>query len=107
MGSIGAAQVAKSSADGSSFLVTFDSHALLGALIKRPPLDIEADLEPMLLVGTAPYVIAANPSLPYRTFADVVAAARSSPAASPIPRPVPARWAISPWSCSPNAPASS
>ena len=74
MGSIGAAQVAKSAPDGSSFLVTFDLHALLGALIKKPPLDIESDLEPMLL-GTAPYVIAANPSLPYQTFADVVAAA--------------------------------
>jgi tripartite-type tricarboxylate transporter receptor subunit TctC len=79
MGSIGAAQVAKSAPDGSSFLVTFDSHALLGALIKRPPLDIETDLEPVLLVGTAPYVIAANPSLPYKTFADVVAAAKEQP----------------------------
>ena len=79
MGSIGAAQVAKSAPDGSSFLVTFDSHALLGALIKKPPLDIETDLEPMLLVGTAPYVIAANPSLPYKTFADVVAAAKEQP----------------------------
>ena len=33
----------------------------------------------MLLVGTAPYVIAANPSLPYKTFADVVAAAKEQP----------------------------
>ena len=81
MGSIGAAQVAKSAPDGSSFLVTFDLHALLGALIKKPPLDIETDLEPMLLVGTAPYVIAANPSLPYKTFADVVAAAKERPGA--------------------------
>jgi tripartite-type tricarboxylate transporter receptor subunit TctC len=79
MGSIGAAQVAKSAADGSSFLVTFDSHALLGALIKKPPLDIETDLEPMLLVGTAPYVIAANTSRPYKTFADVVAVAKEQP----------------------------
>jgi tripartite-type tricarboxylate transporter receptor subunit TctC len=79
MGSIGAAQVAKSAADGSSFLVTFDSHALLGALIKKPPLDIETDLEPMLLVGTAPYVIAANTSRPYKTFADVDAAAKQQP----------------------------
>jgi tripartite-type tricarboxylate transporter receptor subunit TctC len=79
MGSIGAARVAKNAPDGSSFLVTFDSHALLSTLIRKPPLDIETDLEPMLLVGTAPYVIAANPSLPYKTFADVVAAAKAQP----------------------------
>lgn len=79
MGSIGAAQVAKSPADGSSFLVTFDSHALISTLIKKPPLDIEQDLEPVLLVGTAPYVIAVNPSRPFKTFADLVAAAKEAP----------------------------
>jgi len=81
MGSIGAAQVAKSAPDGSSFLVTFDSHALLSTLIDKPPLDIEKDMEPVLLVGTAPYVIAAHPSRPYKTFADVVAAAKKEPRA--------------------------
>lgn len=81
MGSIGAAQVAKGAPNGSSFLVTFDSHALIGALIERPPLDIEKDLEPVLLVGTAPYVIAANPSTPYKTFAEVVTAAKAKPGA--------------------------
>jgi len=79
MGSLGAVQVAMAPPNGSSFLVTFDSHALLGALIERPPLDIEKDLEPVLLVGTAPYIIAAHPSLPYNTFADVVAAAKQKP----------------------------
>jgi tripartite-type tricarboxylate transporter receptor subunit TctC len=79
MGSIGAAQVAKGAPNGSNFLVTFDSHALIGALIERPPLDIEKDLEPVMLVGTAPYIIAANPSRPYKTFADVTAAAKKAP----------------------------
>jgi tripartite-type tricarboxylate transporter receptor subunit TctC len=79
MGSIGAAQVARNAPNGSSFLVTFDSHALLGALIENPPLDVEKDLQPVLLVGTAPYIIAANPSRPYKTFADVVADAKQTP----------------------------
>src|SRR5262249_57723169 len=48
MGSLGAVQVALAPPNGSSFLVTFDSHALLGALIERPPLDLEKDLEPVL-----------------------------------------------------------
>lgn len=76
MGSIGAAQVAHGNPNGSVFLVTFDSHATIAALIDRPPLDIETDLEPVLLVGTAPYVVVANPSRPFSTFADVVAAAK-------------------------------
>ena len=79
MGSVGAAQVAHGRPDGSSFLVTFDSHATIPALIDQPPFDVDKDLEPVLLVGTAPYVIAVNPSRPYKSFADVVAAARQKP----------------------------
>ena len=33
-------------------------------------------MQPVLLVGTAPYVLATNPNKPYRTFADVIAAAK-------------------------------
>ena len=81
MGSIGAAQVAHGRPDGSSFLVTFDSHATIPALVNPPPFDVDKDLEPVLLVGTAPYVIAANPARPFKSFADVVAAARQKPEA--------------------------
>jgi tripartite-type tricarboxylate transporter receptor subunit TctC len=78
-GSLGAAQVAKSAPDGSSWLVTFDSHAVIPTILDKPPLDVEKDLVPVLLVGTAPYVIAANADLPYKTFADVIAAAKAKP----------------------------
>ncbi|QCK84435.1 tripartite tricarboxylate transporter substrate binding protein [Phreatobacter aquaticus] len=78
-GALGAVTVAKSPADGSSLLVTFDSHAVIPAILQRPPLDVEKDLAPVLLVGTAPYVIATNAQRPYRTFADVVAAAKEKP----------------------------
>jgi tripartite-type tricarboxylate transporter receptor subunit TctC len=78
-GSLGAAQVAKSPPDGSSFLVTFDSHAVIPAILESPPVDVERDLVPVFLVGTAPYVIAANASRPYKTFADVVAASKEKP----------------------------
>ena len=78
-GSIGAAQVAKSAPDGSSFLVTFDSHAVIPAILERPPLNVETELVPVFLVGTAPYVIAANSDTPYRTFADVIAACKEKP----------------------------
>jgi len=78
-GALGAAQVAKSAPDGSSFLVTFDSHAVIPSILERPPLDVENDLMPVFLVGTAPYVIAANASRPFKTFADVVAASKENP----------------------------
>ena len=80
-GSIGAAQVAKSPGDGTSLLVTFDSHAVIPAIMEKPLLDVEKDLVPVLLVGTAPYVIAVNTSKPYKTFADVVAACKEKPGA--------------------------
>lgn len=78
---LGAAQVAKSPPDGSTFLVTFDSHAVIPAILEKPPLDIERDLVPVFLIGTAPYVIAANASRPYKTFADVVDACKKDPGA--------------------------
>lgn len=78
-GSLGAAQVAKSAADGTSFLVTFDSHAVIPAIIEKPQLDVEKDLEPVFLVGTAPYVIATNASRPFKNFADVVTASKTKP----------------------------
>jgi tripartite-type tricarboxylate transporter receptor subunit TctC len=80
-GSIGAAQVAKSPGDGTSLLVTFDSHAVIPAIMEKPLLDVEKDLVPVFLVGTAPYVIAVNSGKPYKTFADVVAACKEKPGA--------------------------
>jgi tripartite-type tricarboxylate transporter receptor subunit TctC len=79
VGSIGAAQVARSTPDGTSLLLTFDSHAVIPALVERPPVDVEKELLPVLLVGTAPYVIATNAERPYKTFADVIAAAKKAP----------------------------
>ncbi|MDO9059109.1 MAG: tripartite tricarboxylate transporter substrate-binding protein, partial [Bradyrhizobium sp.] len=78
-GSLGAVQVAKSAPDGMTFLVTFDSHAVIPAILEKPQLDVEKDLEPVFLVGTAPYVIATNASRPFKTFADVVAASKAKP----------------------------
>jgi tripartite-type tricarboxylate transporter receptor subunit TctC len=77
-GALGAAQVAKSPPDGSSFLVTFDSHAVIPTILDKPPVDVERELVPVLLVGTAPYVIAANVGRPYKSFADVVAACKAN-----------------------------
>ena len=78
-GSIGAAAVAKSPPDGSALLVTFDSHAVIPAILEKPPVDVKTELVPVMLVGTAPYVIATGADKPYKSFADVVAAAKANP----------------------------
>ena len=80
-GSLGAIQVAKSAPDGATFLVTFDSHAVIPSILEKPGLDVEKDLVPVFLVGTAPYVVAANAERPYKNFADVVAACKANPGA--------------------------
>jgi tripartite-type tricarboxylate transporter receptor subunit TctC len=78
-GSIGAVQVAKATPDGSSLLVTFDSHAVIPAILEKPPVDVEKELQPVLLVGTAPYVLATNAGRPFKTFADIIAASKDKP----------------------------
>ena len=78
-GALGAAQVAKSPPDGSSILVTFDSHAVIPSILQKPPLDVATDLVSVSLIGTAPYVVAANAERPFKSFADIVAAAKKEP----------------------------
>jgi len=75
-----AAEVAKSARGRLLAARDFDSHAVIPSILDKPPLDVERDLVPVLLVGTAPYVIAANADLPYKSFADVLAAAKAKPA---------------------------
>ncbi len=80
-GSIGAAAVAAAPADGYTFAVVFDTHGVNPSLIPNLPFDSKKDLAPVLLVGTAPMVLATHVGSPYKTFADVVAAAKGKPGA--------------------------
>jgi tripartite-type tricarboxylate transporter receptor subunit TctC len=76
---LGAAHVAKSAPDGTTLLVTFDSHTVIPAMVEHPPLDIEKDLVPVSLVGTAPYILATHKDKPFKTFKDVLDAAKARP----------------------------
>lgn len=78
-GSIGTGQVAKSPADGHTFVIVFDTHAVNPFLIADMPYDTEKDLQPVMLIGVAPLALATHPSKPYRNLADVVAAAKAKP----------------------------
>jgi tripartite-type tricarboxylate transporter receptor subunit TctC len=78
-GSLGTAQVAKSPPDGSNWVFVFDTHAV-NPFLQTLPFDTEKELEPVLLIGTAPNIIATHPSRPFQSFADVLAAAKAKPA---------------------------
>ena len=76
-GSIGAAAVAAAPADGYTFAVVFDTFGVNPALIPGIPYDSKKDLTPIVLVGTSPMVLATHVGSEYKTFADVVAAAKA------------------------------
>ena len=78
-GTIGTAFVAKSPPDGYTFVVVFDTHGVNPTLIPNMPFDTVKDLAPVMLVGTAPMALGTNPSKPYKTFADVISAAKAKP----------------------------
>ena len=78
-GTIGTAFVAKSPADGYTFVFVFDYHAVNPFLMPDLPYDTAKDLAPVMLVGTAPMAIATAVAKPYKSFGDVVAAAKAKP----------------------------
>ena len=76
-GSIGAAFVAAAPADGYTFAVVFDTHGVNPSLIPSLPFDTRKDLAAVSLLGTGAMVLATHADSAYKTFADVVAAAKA------------------------------
>jgi len=76
-GSIGTAAVAQAAPDGYTYAVVFDTHGVNPSLIPNLPYDTKKDLAPVILLGTAPMVIATPVGSDYKSFADVVAAAKA------------------------------
>jgi tripartite-type tricarboxylate transporter receptor subunit TctC len=75
-GTIGAGAVAASPPDGSTFAVVFDTHGVNPALFPNLPYDTRRDLPAVALIGTSAMVLATFADSPYKTFADVVVAAK-------------------------------
>ena len=79
-GVIGADAAAKSAPDGYTFLLgTIASHAINPALQPRMPYDAAKDFAPVILLGSISNVLLVGGSQPYKTVADVVAAAKKEP----------------------------
>ena len=78
-GSVGTGYVAKAPPDGNTWLAVFDNHAANPFVLPSLPYDTEKDLDPVLLIGTAPYLISTAKTKPYQSLADVIAAAKAKP----------------------------
>jgi tripartite-type tricarboxylate transporter receptor subunit TctC len=78
-GSIGTAVLAKAEPDGYTLGVVFDTHAVNPSLIPNLPFDTTRDLTPIMLVGKGGMALVTHINQPYKSFRDVVAAAKAKP----------------------------
>lgn len=79
-GNIGIDNVAKSPADGYSLVLGQTSNlAINPSLYSKLPYDPVKDLAPISLVASAPLTLVVSATSPYKTLADLVAAARAQP----------------------------
>src|SRR5881394_1792897 len=78
-GIIGTDYVAKSAPDGYTWVFIFDTHSVHQALQPKLPFDPIKDFTPVMLFGYAPMAITTGAGKPYKTFADVIAAAKAKP----------------------------
>ena len=77
-GSIGAAAAAKSPPDGNTWLFVFDTHGVNPSLIPNLPFDTLKDLAPVMLLGKGAMVVTAHAATtPYKTFNEMLQAARA------------------------------
>ena len=76
-GNLGAALVAKSSADGYTLLVTTSAYAVNVTLAPKGGFDAERDLIPVAAIARQANLIFVNPSVPANTLAELIALAKT------------------------------
>ena len=78
-GTIAVDMVAKSSPDGYTLTMISSSHSVNVTLQGHQPYDLIKDLAPITQATFQPYVLVVNPQLPFKTLAELIAAAQASP----------------------------
>jgi tripartite-type tricarboxylate transporter receptor subunit TctC len=87
-GFLGVTAVTRAQPDGYTLLVATTGDLTINpVLFKKTPYDVQHDLIPITMLSDTPTVLAANANSPYKTVADVLAAARKSPGNVPIGSP--------------------
>jgi tripartite-type tricarboxylate transporter receptor subunit TctC len=76
-GVIGTQSVVTAPPDGYTYAVVFDTHGVNPSLMPNMPFDTRKDIAPVIVIGTAPMVLATPVGSEYKSFADVVAAAKA------------------------------
>ena len=81
-GVVGTDAVAKSAADGYTLLLTYaGSQAVNQSLYARLPFDSVKDFQTVATVATTPFFLVVGPNSPYKSFRELIAAAKAKPGA--------------------------
>ncbi len=78
-GIIAGETVAKAPADGYTWLLSTASFVTLAGLYPKLPFDFQRDFSPVTLMGSLPWVVVVNPSVPAKTLNEFVQLARAKP----------------------------
>ncbi|WP_158213201.1 tripartite tricarboxylate transporter substrate binding protein [Pigmentiphaga sp. NML080357] len=79
-GFIAVSNVAQAPADGYTLLMAHTGEFSVNpALFKHVPYDLDRDFKPITLVSDTPLLLVANAATPYKTFDDVIKAAKAKP----------------------------
>jgi tripartite-type tricarboxylate transporter receptor subunit TctC len=78
-GNVGADVVAKAPADGHTLLMASGSITINPAIYAKMPFDTQRDLLPITNVASGPMLVVVHDSSPWKTVADLIAAAKKDP----------------------------
>ena len=78
---IGLANVARSAADGYTFVMVAQSALVAPRMMRNPPYDLVRDFAGVSLIATLPQMLVVHPSLPVRSVKDLIALAKARPGA--------------------------
>jgi tripartite-type tricarboxylate transporter receptor subunit TctC len=80
-GTLGAAEVARSTPDGYTLMVTPGGHAIYGAMFKSLPFDTVNSFEWISNIVTVPFFVVVPANSEFRSLADIIAKAKAAPGA--------------------------
>jgi len=78
-GNIGTQAAARAAPDGQNLLVTVNTFVMNASLFKSIPYDPETSFEPIAEIATGVLALVVHPSLEVKTFAELIALAKSKP----------------------------
>ena len=78
-GVVGTEAISRSIPDGTTIGMVISSHASNPALYATLPYDAVKDIKPITILVRAPNMLSVYPGSPYKTLADVIAAAKAAP----------------------------